>query len=184
MDVAIFESEQVIVIRTEGREPYPIHRSPVRSFEPIPGSGHMGRSGWVEIAPSREPTAVCVAPPGSELFRRGDKLLLRCKVPRLDLSKPTVLDADWLLSWSNCGAYGFRRREPAVRAEAVADAGVAVPLADAPAGLAVPEAEAPAVDAAAAVGAAMLAGEHPAVEPERLVVAGPPRRSGFLFDLD
>lgn len=30
MDVPVYESEMVITIRGDGREPYPIHRCPVR----------------------------------------------------------------------------------------------------------------------------------------------------------
>lgn len=112
MDVPVYEAEQVIIIRVEGRDPYPIHRCPVRSFEPIRAYAGPGHANWVEVSACDEPTAVCVAPPGSKMVRINGKLWLSAPVPRLDRSKPLNFDADWLLGWAKSGAYGFRLREP------------------------------------------------------------------------
>ena len=112
MDVPVYEAEKVITIRVDGREPYPIHRCPVRSFEPIRAEGYPGNSGWVEVSACDEPTAICVAPPGSELRRVNGKLFLFAMIPRMDRTKPTAFDADWLLSFSGRGAYGLRIRVP------------------------------------------------------------------------
>lgn len=175
MMIPVYEAEKRWLDRSPGREPREIATAVVRDYAPIRRREWAEGDDLVVVSSARDPSFVVVAPAGSWLGEAvtPDARRVRMLFVPIPGGGHRGIEALWAVALARIGYLGLRIRDDG--------AGEAVGPVDAD-GLAGADAEPAAVDAAIAVGAAVGAAEHPAVEAEPAVLAGGDRRpAGWLF---